>query len=293
MRPFLFLITLLHPALGHAWGQAGHRIVGEVAQRHLNPTARAEVESLLREFEPPGAGLASVSTWADEIKRDPAWDHTRPWHYSDLPADNTDGYVAARDCAAGGCVVEAILRSRDVLANETASRREKSMALKFLVHFVGDIHQPLHVGRSEDNGGTDIHVRHGGERRTLHWVWDVALVTELWPIWEDGAELIRQHLQGRPGLAEQWSTTDVVAWANESHRLALETAYQIRHGGAVDPEYIRRCMPVARLQLARGGVRLAAMLNEIWPERVHGWPMEESVFGPVSGEETPADLFLY
>ena len=154
------------PAL--AWGPNGHRIVGEIAENHLTDAARKGIAELVGR-----ASLAQISTWADEIKSDPAWRHASPWHYINVPPGQT--LDKARRSPRGD-VVEAIKRFEGVLRDRGAGRKERVDALRFLVHLVGDVHQPLHAGYGSDRGGNDIRVRWFGESTDLHTVWDEHLV---------------------------------------------------------------------------------------------------------------------
>jgi hypothetical protein len=263
MRHALLLVTLLTPTLGHAWGRDGHNVVGEIAWRHLNGEARAQVEALLGEFEEPGTDLAEVTTWADEIRGQPEWDHAQPWHYVNLPPGNTDGYNAERDCPPEGCVVEAIVRFSEVLRGETASAEARNQALKFLAHFVGDVHQPLHASHGEDYGGNGIRVTFLGSEMNLHGLWDYGMINHLGLDWEEYTDQVMENVTEE--MVREWWTTDVVQWTNESYRLAVENAYQVPEDGELGQEYLDRNLPVISERLAMGGIRFAALLNEIWP----------------------------
>src|SRR5262245_31080294 len=161
-------LLLLTSAIAAPWGAIGHRIVGRIAEQHLSAEARHQLQALLGP-----ESLAQVSTWPDEIRADPTWNHASPWHYVDIADDET--YETAPKHP-GGDVVEAIQRLTRVLRDPQATLQDKVVALKFLVHCVGDIHQPLHVGRRDDHGGNTLQVRWFGESSTLHKVWDEQLI---------------------------------------------------------------------------------------------------------------------
>ena len=145
LRLSIALLVAIAPSYGWTWGSQGHQIIATIAQSQLTPAARKEVDRLLALVL--GATLESVSTWADE-HRNPA---TAAWHYINMPRGNCV-YEAERDCPDGRCVVEAIQRQADILQS-SASDDKKLLALKYLVHFVGDVHQPLHAGYADDRGG--------------------------------------------------------------------------------------------------------------------------------------------
>jgi len=151
-----------------AWGSEGHQVIALIAQSQLTPKARGEVDRLLK-LE-PGATLDSVSTWADE-HRNPS---TAPWHYVNFPRE-TCVYEQARDCPDGKCVVGAIERQSKILAFATTDE-ERLAALKFLVHFVGDVHQPLHAGYLDDKGGNTYQLQAFMRGTNLHALWDTVII---------------------------------------------------------------------------------------------------------------------
>lgn len=147
-----------------AWGNEGHQIVALIADRHLTPVAKRKVQQLLA-LE-PGATLASISTWADE-HRSPA---TAAWHYVNLPKGNCR-YDPARDCPDGRCVVAAIER-QVAIYRSNANPEEQLKALKYIVHLVADVHQPLHAGYADDKGGNTYQLQAFGRGTNLHALWD-------------------------------------------------------------------------------------------------------------------------
>lgn len=172
-RRLLLAITVLLalPPLAHAWGSAGHHVVAQLAEAQLTPKARTEVNRLLA-LE-PGSTLASISTWADEHKNP----STAAWHYVNLPRGSCT-YVAERDCPGGQCVVAAIERQAAILASD-ATDGKRLTALKYLVHLVGDIYQPLHAGYGDDRGGNKYQLQAFGRGSNLHSLWDSGLIDQL------------------------------------------------------------------------------------------------------------------
>jgi hypothetical protein len=231
-----------------AWGADAHRLIAELAERQLMPSTRAEVDRLLS-LE-PGASMVSVSTWADEIRR-PV---TAPLHYVNLPEDDCT-YVRKRDCESGGCLVEAINEQAGILKSN-ASDVERLVALKFLIHLVGDVHQPLHAGLARDKGGNLFQVRAFGRGSNLHAVWD--------------SELIRRRPGGLPQLmrdaSDQVTTrasraVDPGRWASESCAIGRSAGFY-PEGRLVDATYQARWDGTLLVQLSLAGARLAATLNE-------------------------------
>jgi len=232
-----------------AWGPLGHHAVASYAQQQLQPGARAEIERLLG-LE-PGATLVSISTWADET-RDRA---TAPWHYVNLPRESC-AYVEARDCPGGNCVVRAIEDQLKILKS-AAPDAERLTALKYVVHLVADIHQPLHAGFADDRGGNQYQVNIKGRGSNLHALWDGDVVSHVGAGLE---QLLDRLAKARPPT---WiSAIDLAQVARESCELVQgKDFYPPRK---VPDEYLDKhaSIVVNRLQLA--GLRLASLLNGVW-----------------------------
>ena len=239
--------TLVLPIPARAWGADGHRIVARLAQSQLSPAAMSEVTKLLA-LE-PGATLESVSTWADEARAL----STAPWHYLNFPRGGVCKYEAAAVCPGGQCVVGAIEKQLAVLASD-ASDQDRLKALKYVVHFVGDVHQPLHAGYADDRGGNGYQLQAFGRGTNLHALWDSGLIVN----WPGGpAALLNIAAADR---SEVGAAGGAPAWAEESCRIvAQEGFYPADH--KLDPEYPQRWAPALVQQLAAAGNRLAVVLN--------------------------------
>lgn len=249
------LVVVLRPQVAMAWGDQGHRIVGALAWHHLSPSARAKVEALLGEAGPEA--LAEAAVWADEIaKPDPAYRWANSLHYVNVPFDAV-AYDGPRDCPQG-CVVSAIGDQAAILANPSRPTAQRREALRFVTHFVGDIHQPLHVAHPDDRGGTQTHVTWNGGSWHVHALWDVAVFESRGVAWQP--EVDRLQATWVPALVGQPSVTSVdpARWANESLILAQG------HASAppvVTRAWLDRAWPVVELRLALAGLRLAAVLE--------------------------------
>ena len=154
-----------------AWGTEGHRVVAEIAEQYLEPETVRQVRELLTIEN--ATSLANVSTWADQVR--PQRRATGPWHYVDIQIGDA-AYDAGRDCPDSNCVVAKIDEFVKVLADRNASSGARLEALKFVVHFVGDLHQPFHTTDNHDRGGNEILVVFGGRKTNLHAVWDTGLL---------------------------------------------------------------------------------------------------------------------
>ncbi|MXY97019.1 MAG: S1/P1 nuclease [Gemmatimonadetes bacterium] len=240
-----------------AWGPNGHRIVGQIAENHLTDAARKGISDLVDR-----ASLAQIGTWADEIKSDPAWRHASPWHYINAaPGQSIESAKRSPD----GDVVEAIQRFERVLRDRGSGRKERVEALKFLAHFVADVHQPLHVGYASDRGGNDIRVRWFGETTNLHRVWDEHLVEHQRLSF---TEWVRFFGHAEPGEIEAWRRSDVYDWARES-RSMLPAVYDFGDSRTertpyLGFDYIFKHADGVRLRLLQAGIRLSGMLNDIF-----------------------------
>jgi len=248
-------MLLLAPVQALGWGAEGHEIAAAVALRELTPVARAEVAHLLGR----DVMLVQQSNWADEIK-DRRRDTAR-WHFVDIPLQ-APGFSARRDCAGGDCVVAQIQADVGVLRNRKLGDAARAEALMFLIHFVADVHQPLHAEENDDKGGNQVRVEIGRERANLHRVWDVDVIE---PMGFDPSA-IAANIERRitPQQRQAWARGAPADWANEAHIIARDQIYPPLQGGRdvrLPRDYAWREAPVAQLQLAKAGVRLAWLLN--------------------------------
>ncbi|HKV65615.1 MAG TPA: S1/P1 nuclease [Rhodanobacteraceae bacterium] len=236
-----------------AWGPRGHRIVADLAEAQLTPQARAAVQKLLALR---GARhLDDVANWADDLRdTDPElFRRTKRLHFVNFHSRNCI-YDPPRDCRNSECAVAAIDKYSAILANRTNPAAERAEALAFVVHFVGDIHQPLHADYRHDAGGNDFQVRWRGRGTNLHHVWDSLMLdsTHL------SAAQFTEKLAAQPAHIATGGTP--AQWAEESCRID-------RDGGVypssrrIDAAYVERELPVAEQRLRQAGARLAALLN--------------------------------
>lgn len=243
-----------------AWGADGHSIVAEIAERKLNPRAMGAVRDLLG----GQISLASVSGWADQIQM--LRPETRGWHFVNIPYESKT-YNAETDCnpAPQDCVVNAISRFRAVLRDSSNSHAQRAEALKFLVHFLADIHQPLHTIDRNDAGGSKLEVTFFGAKTNLHAVWDVALIQRRTFYWGAYVDILdKEWLQEQ--LLQPLSGKTPSEWATDAHKLGVDIAYDLPADLSLGEDYYKRAQPHVDRQLALAGIRLARLLNDIWPE---------------------------
>jgi hypothetical protein len=249
---FALLLSLAHPAL--AWGQTGHRVTGEIADRHLSPRARAGIRELLGVET-----LAQASTWPDFMRSsaEPFWQkESGPWHYVTIPLGKRYEDVGAPP---EGDAVTALKRFSATVRDPRAPLAERQKALRFIIHVVGDLSQPLHVGRAGDRGGNDVKVSWFGEPTNLHTVWDTTLVDNQKLSYTELSDWLMGDLT--PGQLRDWSSPEPLQWIADSivEREALYPA---------DPElryrYVFEQQERVNRQLTKGGLRLASYLNRLF-----------------------------
>ena len=268
----LLLCVFLFPFQALAWSNLGHRLIAEIAQRHLTPAAEAQVALLLQgEAEP---SLAGVASWADTLRKSNPENYRRTerWHYINFPADSC-AYRPQRDCPDGNCVIAQIEHQRAILADRTRSMTERRDALKFLVHFVGDVHQPLHNSNRKDKGGNDFqislrtslvptgelanHYANGVMGTQLHSIWDYYLLASA----DLSPTLYADRLAARPWPPKAMANSSLPAeWSMESCKLVdAQGLYPATH--KLDIRYLDAQRPLAERQLQVAAKRLADLLN--------------------------------
>jgi len=262
------------PAL--AWGKTGHRVVAAIADTQLSGLARAHVREILGH----GESLDEAATWPDDMRSDPApfWQKTAsPWHYVTLNGITYDHAPPEGDA------LEALAHYRTVLRDPNANLADKQLALRFVIHIVGDLHQPLHVGKCCDKGGNDVKVTWFGRPTNLHAVWDSALPDEEQLSFTELAAKLERHITDRQLI--EWWDINPRDWISESGELR-DTVYPTgadmpkpskdkkgkkgKKGQPVLPDlsysYAYRFTPLMERRLSQAGVRLAAYLNDVFAQ---------------------------
>lgn len=272
------LAAVLVPSVAaNAWWEKGHRLVGEIAWDHLTPVARKNVEFLLGKER-----LSDVAAWADVYR--PTVTQSAGWHYTDIPGD-TDTYSRDRDCPTQpgvksgsyndkvrDCATDRIPFFAAIVANTNADPSERATALKFLVHFVGDVHQPFHASGVE-KGGNGITVLAFGQtscgtnpnsKCNLHSIWDGALIDHRKLTDKQYLAMLEGDIKAHPPEAV---SNDPVRWTEQSK--VLSDAAIVANGTDIDEAYFQKNIPIIDKQLELGGLRLAAVLNDAFKEPPH------------------------
>ena len=271
MKPWLLLAAAaasLVPSSALAWGKTGHRVVAAIADQQLSGLARAHVKEILGGAE----SLDEAANWPDEMRSAPGefWQKTStPWHYVTLNG------IIYDHAPSEGDALKALNQFRDVLRDPNASLADKQLALRFVVHLVGDLHQPLHVGKCCDRGGNEVKVKWFGRDLNLHSVWDSALVDEQQLSFTEMTAKLQRHTSPKD-VIDSWDINPR-DWISESAQIretiypsppAKPTKGKKKGKGPVLPElsyaYVYKFTPVMERRLQQAGIRLAAYLNEIY-----------------------------
>ncbi|OZG74747.1 hypothetical protein BTA51_03610 [Hahella sp. CCB-MM4] len=247
-------MTASYPAM--SFGANGHRIVARIAENHLTPKAREAIFKITG-----GKHLAQLATWPDEIRSDSNWDFAKPWHFVSIDDDESfDGYEHSQQ----GDILLALEKFEKVLQEKKASPEEMWQALAFYIHFVGDIHQPLHVGRRDDYGGNTIKVKWFGRYTNLHSVWDSSLI-------ENEQLSFREYASFLDNVSEAqikaWQNSSYLDWAKGS-KTERPKVYNLGDDGVDVPSlsynYAYQNKELIDDCLVKGGIRLAGKLNALF-----------------------------
>jgi hypothetical protein len=253
------LFLFLFPAPVRAWGRIGHEVVAKMAEERLTPHVRAALDDLLG----PGIRLVDTAMWADyqhEVNGAGAW------HSVNVPI--REPRYNSQYCPSRGCVVSKIEEFRRVLITPGIPKIDRQRALKFLIHFLADLHQPLHVGDDNDRGGNLLQVRFFGEGSNLHRVWDYQIIehhtknVQVW-LWD-------LTFQAKPRMVAEWSKGTPEDWATESLLLAKTvrclpgSRTLMKPGARIGNDYCRMALPIIQRQLAKAAIRTAWVLNQIF-----------------------------
>lgn len=255
MKKFLTItLAIITFLTASAWGQKGHDVTAFIAEQHLTTTARLKVAELLK-----GRSMVYWSNWLDNASHTPDYEYTKTWHYKNIDADQT-----YEDCTLNpkGDVVSALKTQIEVLADSTAKDEQKSLALKIVIHLMGDLHQPMHMGHLSDKGGNSVKLDYFGRENNLHSIWDTQLVESAhkWSYseWQYNLDRITTETESRIMQG------DIDEWAKQTYLLATNIYNYFKPGIRVSYDDVARWAPVIERQFLLGGVRLAAVLNEVF-----------------------------
>jgi len=235
------------------WSKTGHRVVGDVAQEHLSRKAKKAISKILK-----GQSLAAVSNFGDEIKADRQFRKFSAWHYVNFPADMDYKDVEPSE---HGDLVMGINTCISIIKNPNSSEADVAFYLKFLVHLIGDLHQPMHVGRLEDKGGNDIQVQWFGQGSNLHRVWDSNMINDYGMSFTELSDKLPMLSKNQ---IKELQKGDVYDWVEESQDIANELYDSVTVGEKIGYQYSYKWWGTVENQLQKGGIRLATVLNDIF-----------------------------
>jgi len=254
-------ITIAFALIGIAvlfssWGFFGHKTVATIAEKHLSDEARQAVNELLG-----NETLADVASWADEVRNQPEYKNTAGWHFINLPLGlNRRKFKDSIEKLKNENLLTALALNESVIKNPNATKDQKRIALKFIVHLVGDAHQPMHVSRAEDKGGNTIQVQFDGKGTNLHSLWDSRLL--------DHQGLSITQLVAKDDVGKfrirKWQRATPVDWLFESYKISSKLYQEVEMNNKLDEAYYQSHIKIANKRIEMGGIRLAGVLNELF-----------------------------
>lgn len=245
---------VLMPTVALAWGQTGHRVTGAIAEQHLSRSAAAGVKQILG-----SESLAEASTWPDFMRasQESFWREVAPpFHYVTVPKGKQYAEVGAPPEGDGA---SALRRFSATIRDPNASLADKQIALRFIVHIIGDLHQPLHAGDGTDRGGNDAKVTYRGRETNLHSVWDSGMIEGEQLSYSEKARWLAEKIT--PEQARAWRVADPEVWIQESTELR-DQIYPAKP--VIDSRYAFQSKSVFDQRLSQAGVRIAAYLNALF-----------------------------
>lgn len=238
-----------------AWGQKGHDTTAFIAENHLTPAAKAAVEQLL-----DGKSMVYYANWLDNASNTPEYAYSKTWHYKNI--DQGIDYDKA-PLLESGDIVRAIDQQASVLLNDNASREERQLALKMVIHLLGDIHQPMHMGHKSDLGGNRWPVKYFGRDSNLHSVWDSSLPESAhkwgYTEWQQQIDRVSEEEEN-----EILNDGNPYKWGEETYNICKQVYANTPEDYKISYDYVAVWTPVIERQLLKGGLRLADLLNSIY-----------------------------
>lgn len=254
-----FILTSV--ASAYPWGQKGHDTVVFIAENHLTEATKQAVDSLL-----DGKSMVYFANWLDNASHTPEYAYSKTWHYKNIDADQSFGTAPLLET---GDIVRAIDEQIEILQNPLKGKDEKQLSLKMLIHFLGDIHQPMHLGHASDLGGNRHHVKYFGRDTNLHSVWDSSLPESAhkWSYTEWQQQLDRLFEEDQMTLIYNGNSSK---WAEETFEICKKVYETTPEGTNISYDYIAEWTPVIEMQFLKGGLRLADLLNVIFDSEYQG-----------------------
>jgi hypothetical protein len=258
LKSIVFISLFFYlPLQLNAWGALGHRIVGQIAESYLTPTAKKEIQKILGT-----ESIAISANWADFIKSDSTMDYLSPWHYINIKSglSQEEFHTYFKNDTIVDAYTKLNFLTRE-LKNKSLAKDKKAMYLKLLIHIVGDIHQPLHIGKPEDRGGNDVKVTWFGSATNLHSVWDSRLIDFQQLSYTEYTDAINHISPTRRAMLQKQRLID---WLYQSYQVVEKVYADIKPDEKLSYLYNYKFIGMLNQQLLIGGVHLAGLLNEIF-----------------------------
>ncbi|MGJ8593091.1 MAG: S1/P1 nuclease [Aquaticitalea sp.] len=249
----ILLLTPTNLNSAPIWGKTGHRTVGAIAENYLKRKTKRKLAKLLNH-----GSLAFSSTFADEIKSDDRYKKFSTWHYVNMPFDITYEESTKNE---EGDLVSGIAYCKKIILDDTSSNDDKAFYLKMLIHLVGDLHQPMHVGLESDRGGNDIKLQWQFKDTNLHSVWDSKMIDDYGMSYIELANNLDYITKAQVKAIQSGSIED---WVNDSQQVAKVVYASVKEGDNLRNDYMYLNFDTVRTQLQKGGIRLAKVLNELF-----------------------------
>jgi S1/P1 Nuclease len=259
LKKLILGIAIIYaPLQSWAWGAEGHRIAGQIADSYLTPKARKAIQAILG-----NESIAITSNWADFIKSDPSYNYLSVWHYVDL--DKVYTYPELQDYLNHDTNVDAYTKLQFLISElkkNDLSKENKLLYLRMLIHVAEDVHQPLHVGHTEDKGGNDIKVTWFNNSTNLHSVWDSQLIEFQQLSYTEYTAAINHTTAAQRA---EWQKAPISQWLFESNQIAEKLYSEVKSGDALNVyKYNFSHIDIVNQQLVKAGVRLAGILNKLF-----------------------------
>ena len=252
MKKLAVTILLFHLVItAFAWGSTGHRVTGWIAEKHISKKAKKELDRILG-----GQSLAMASNWMDEIRSDSTYDYAEDWHFVTIPQGKT---YAETKKNPNGDLIQTIERLITALKSKKLNAKDEAEYLKMLIHLIGDIHQPLHVGVEGDHGGNDIKITWFRSESNLHRVWDSEMIDDTNFSYTELAESLEKP--GKDKISS-WQKSSVEQWATES--ISYRDNVYNYGNGKLGYKYTYDNFHIVRYRLLQAGIRIAGVLNDIY-----------------------------
>ncbi len=269
------LIAVVSVLVLCSWGHKGHKVIALIARDHIDPRAMPGMDALLQ-----GQKMEDVASWADDVAHDdPQYHYTAPWHFLDMRSGlNYAQFKQAVLSQHQPNLYTSILKNKNDLANKQLPIEKRQEALKFLIHLVGDAHQPMHVSREEDKGGNAIELTFDGRNTNLHALWDSGLLDR---DRKSNEKTVRDCDNATPEDVRKWQQDDPMTWLWESYQVSSKLYTEVGNGNSLNDQYYKQHIGIMQRRIDQAGIRLAGIINAIFKDDKAKMPIAAASTPPV------------